>query len=237
MKTEMRCVEGVVLHRTSFREQDQICTLFTSEWGLIKLEVKGKGRGRKKQAFYACCSPLMRIEAIYKEGRGEIFSCEEVHLLHSYPSLRTQFSCLQAACELLQVIYRSQHMHKPAPLLYKLLLFYLEKLPCVLDVKAWIASFKLKVLKHDGLLCFPLGCSVCQQAAPSLLLQGGEFFCKDHGRGGVTLEAYEQSMAHCLTESVQMSQLSSLMLSEELSIKIDGFFCDSFGCSKIPVAY
>lgn len=155
--SRLHTTQGVILHRTVFRERDQICSLFTPDVGVLKLIVKGRAKRGKAALTY---SPLMRVEVSYAERRGEIHACEEIHLLQSYMNLRQTLGQLEAACSLLKAVEVSQWPGKPAPLLHQLLLFYLDKIPVVRDPTALIASFQLKILRHEGLLDLPLpGCS------------------------------------------------------------------------------
>lgn len=139
-----KITEGITLHMIPFKNSDQIITLFSPE-GVLKLFCH---RGKSKQRF----TPLMKVEAVYKDSGNELFPCQEISLLNSYQALRNNLTHLQVACDLLKTINASQFLGKPAPLLYQLLTFYLDKIPLIENPFVLSASFKLKVLKHEGLL-------------------------------------------------------------------------------------
>jgi DNA repair protein RecO (recombination protein O) len=151
MVQELLCTEGMILRAASFRDYDQILTLFTPDRGILKLFCKGNKKKRRLQGAYM---PLTRVEVVYKEKNSDLFACEDVALLQSYHSLRENLPALQAACDFLQALYQSQVVGKEAPQLYNLLTFYLDKLNQIPDPWILALSFRLKILKHEGLLSF-----------------------------------------------------------------------------------
>ncbi len=151
MTIELKCTEGIILRTTRFRDHDQILTLFTLDQGILKLFYKGVKKKRQARGLYM---PLTHVEIIYKEKTSEIFACENILLLQSYLSLREQLCRLEASCDFLQALQLSQCIGKAAPQLYHLLIYYLGKLPSVLDPWVLATSFRLKILKHEGLLAF-----------------------------------------------------------------------------------
>ncbi|MBA3721370.1 MAG: DNA repair protein RecO [Parachlamydiaceae bacterium] len=144
--SDLKCTEGIILHMIPYQNYDQILTVFTPEEGVLKFFCK-KAK-TKSQRF----SPLTKVEVIYKEKNSELYACEEITPLQTYHNLRTNFSHLQVGCELVRAIHTSQFVGKAAPLLYQLLMYYLEKIPLVKDPYTLSAGFKLKILKHEGVL-------------------------------------------------------------------------------------
>ncbi len=53
---------------------------------------------------------------------------------------------------MIQAINKSQVVGRSAPLLYQLMVYYLDKISFVEDPWILDASFKLKILNHEGLL-------------------------------------------------------------------------------------
>lgn len=142
--------EGVILQATKYQDFDQIVTLFTPEEGLLRFMVKGALNPKLGKA--ALTAPLSRAEFIYARGRSELYSCREISMLNSHLNLRESELMLEAAFDLLQAIRATQMPQKGAPELYRLLLIYLEKLPLIPDPKVVSTSFRLKTLRHEGLL-------------------------------------------------------------------------------------
>ena len=143
--TELQCTEGIIIRAAAFSNYDQILTLFTPDQGILKLMYKGSKN--KWQKYH----PLMQVECVYKEKRSEIFACEEISAIQLYLPLRLQYAYLQVACDMLKAIEMSQMMGKSAPVLYQLLLFYLNKIHLVADPWVLATSFKAKVLRYEGL--------------------------------------------------------------------------------------
>lgn len=147
MLNEIKSIEGVILRSTAYRDYDQILTLFTPDQGVLKFIYKGS---RKKRTARGCFNPLTRVELTYKEGKSELYPCEDIVLIDSYLDLRKQLACLEAACDLLAAVSFSQWIGKVAPPIYHLLTFYLAKMSLVQDPWSLASSFRLKILKYEG---------------------------------------------------------------------------------------
>lgn len=170
--------EGIVIQVVPFRDYDQIVTLFTPEHGMVKVIVKnGPGRQRKMKSS---CTPLTGVDISWMEGKGEIGKCEEIATIRHYAALRTTLDLMEAGCDLLRAIQRSQPVGKISPELYLLLLYYLDKLPTISNPDILVASFRLKILRYEGLIGFPFRCHICHQMIHEAFHQGGTLFCHDH---------------------------------------------------------
>jgi len=169
--SDFQYTEGIILRVIPFRDYDQILTLFTPHAGIIK--VLYKGSRSKRRGVQGLCIPLTKVEVVYREKRGEIFSCHEITLVDSFSFLRKELLHLEVGCDLLQVILTSQLVGKASPRLYALLCFYLEKIPQTYNPWVLTVSFRLKLLRHDGLIALPFSCSECRQ-----LLQGMAYICE-----------------------------------------------------------
>jgi DNA repair protein RecO (recombination protein O) len=224
MSQEFQRAEGIILRVIPFRDYDQILTLFTQEAGLIK--VLYKGSRSKRRGLQGVCLPLNKVEVVYREKNSEIFICQEMTLLDSYAALRRTLSHLEAACDLLQVMARSQLVGKAAPQLYALLCFYLRKIPLTPDLKVSVLSFRLKLLIHEGLANFPLLCSACcQELHPQAYLHHAEWWCEQHHALGSTLwTADELQVLYGLATSQSYQDIFSYSVTGGLQGKMMEFF-------------
>lgn len=146
-------MEGIILHLLKIGDFDQLLTIFTREAGVIKVMFRGGRDGTLKcTGGGSCASPLTRVEVVYTVGRGELYRGRELTRMESYQTLRQDLSQLNAGCALLEAIRRSQIGEKPVPLLYSLLCLYLNRLTDLSDPGVAVASFYLKILKHEGLI-------------------------------------------------------------------------------------
>jgi DNA repair protein RecO (recombination protein O) len=214
--------EGIILRIFPFRDYDQILVLFTQDAGIIKLIYKGSRS--KKRGVQGICMPLTRVEVVFKEKQSELFVCQEMALLDSYRSLRKQLAYLEAGCDLLQLLYTTQLVGKPAPQLYALLKFYLEKIPYS-HPELLTTSFRLKLLKHEGLITFPLQCGQCQEILlTEAYFHQGELFCHAHQIPGLFLQEIEVDLLYALTECQRFQDLIQIPFLLDYKIKIDRFF-------------
>jgi len=142
--------EGVIVNAFAFKDFDRIIHVFTPDDGLIKLVVKGAFS--TKQGKGNTSAPLTHVEVIYTAGNSELGLCREISVLNHFLGLRKQLPILQAACDMLQAVASTQQPGKASPALYQLLTAYLAQLPKAVDPQAILASFRLKTLRHEGLL-------------------------------------------------------------------------------------
>lgn len=214
MSHEIKFTEGIVLRSVSFRENSQIVTLFTQDVGLIKVFYSSRKNKR--------VSPLTLVELVYKERQGDLFRCQEMTLLDFFSHIRTEFTYIQAASELLEIIHNSQEIGKRAPKLYALLCFYLRKIPSTPNLAALISSFKLKQFLHDGLLSLPFICSVCQTPLSEIAYgDSQDMRCTNHKLPYQTQWTKEElDTLFCLTFSDSFKILTSIPCDESLKTKI-----------------
>ena len=191
---EIHRTEGVILQAHDFKDYDQILTLFTTNRGLLKLVYKGGKSIRRRGGNVT--SPLTRAEIIYVEGKSDLHRCRDISTLNHYLELRQSIESIQAGCELMRSLLRSQLVEKPSPLLYQLFLSYLDQLTHYIEPRILVASFQLKILRHDGLL-------------------GDEepFFSDD-----------EKDLVHSLAFCRSFKELKSLSFNLEFNQKVERFF-------------
>lgn len=145
--------QGLITHALTFKEYDRIITLFTPNDGLIKVVIKGAFS--QKQSQGATTTPLTRIELNCVRRQSELYSGSDIEVVDSNFALRSNLKTLESACDMLQTVTATQQPGKAAPDLYKLLGVYLQRLPQAEYPSTVAASFKLKLLRHEGLLELP----------------------------------------------------------------------------------
>lgn len=224
MSETFQRLEGIILKTIPFRDYDEILVVFTQEEGVVKALLKG-ARSRKR-GLQGLCSPLNHIEMIYCPGKGEIGSCREISCLNPYSTLRQRLEDLLAGCDCLKALLQSQWTHKPAPKLYELLLKYLAFIPHVSNPQVLALSFRLKLLKYEGLLSFPLICSTCQQPLESHAFEWfNEMYCASHQpMGSKPFREEELLLMRDLTEAQRLSSLSLLHLPHVFNEKVEHLF-------------
>lgn len=219
---EIKKSEGVILHIIKYGEHDQILTVFTREEGLIKLILKGTSNRKKMKADL-----LMRGEFIYLHKQNSLSACREWALLTPYLQLRKSLVCLEGACAIAKALLNSQCEQRASPRLYELLIYYLEKLPIVKQPEAFVASFLLKILRHEGLLGLTPHCCVCKQDLTDHYIFKGESYCeRDRPTQTICLSPFEAEKIFILAFSRSFALIESQQLKPELHSHIHDIFLD-----------
>jgi DNA repair protein RecO (recombination protein O) len=225
---EIYRTEGIVLQTLNFQDYDRILTVFSQNEGIIKLIVKGANR--VKQRGGVITAPLTHLEILYAKSKGELLKCHSLTLLNANLDLRKNLACLEAACEMTQAVLQSQFPNAPAPALYALLQAYLDKIPGMQDPNLLVASFYLKLLRHDGMLKItPLGsvCSACGLPLTDQSLSGGESYCLKHAPlNSLFFSEEEISYIILLGYCQTYQQLADITLSTEFLAKLNKFFTE-----------
>ncbi len=211
--------DGIILNAINFRDYDQILTVFTGDQGLLKFIVKRAHS--KKSGKGALTAPLTRAEFVYFKGRGEIYNCQELSSINQHLELRTKWDDLAAAGDMAKALLESQMPHKPAAILYELLHCYLSKIPSCTNPKALAASFRLKILRHDGLLHLTPTCSSCGATLTEQHIAEGQSYCHQHAlQNAVHFTADEMETVLLLTFSRSLAILAITPLTDDLQAKI-----------------
>lgn len=140
---------GIILKTIPYSDQAQIAMLFTEERGMMSVFVTHASV--KAGGGSALITPMNEVEMVMMKGSGELWRCRECYLKEGFVKLRTNIDSLQGGIELLRAILQSQPEGKPAPLLYALLKNYLNQLKQGESSYKIIASFYVKILRHEGL--------------------------------------------------------------------------------------
>ncbi len=130
---------GLLLQAIPYLGQKKILKVFTPEQGLISLFAN-----KTKLA------PFCLAEWVYKKNQKEIHPLQDATLLDPFLHLREDYDILIAAGAIAQDLLKTQMPGKKAPELFDLALLYLRKL--LGSPKMLVASFRLKILLHEGLL-------------------------------------------------------------------------------------
>ncbi len=193
---------GVLLQAIPYLGRKRILKVFTPEEGLVTLMAKAS----LSSAFSA---PFCIAEWVFLKGSREIHSLQDASLIDGLLDLKKDFATLSAAGSMAQDLLRSQLPGKKGNALYSLLCACLAKLPTFANPQILAASFRLKLLVHEGLLSLQPDCSVC--GAPASRLQQGESFCSSHApHTGFSFSSSDWETLLHLAYSRQFSQLQNL---------------------------
>ena len=129
---------GLLLQAIPYLGQKKILKVFTP-LGLISLFAKTSQ-----------LTPFCIAEWVYQKTEKELYPLSDTTLLDPLSELRQSYNLLTAAGTMAKDLLRSQLPNKGSPELYQLACLYFKKLPASPDML--VASFRLKLLLHEGLL-------------------------------------------------------------------------------------
>jgi len=196
--------QGVLLQTIPYLGRQRILKVFAPEAGLLTLMAKSA-----KPSWTAISTPFCIAEWVYRKGQKEIHTLQDGSLLDGLMELKQDYAVLNAAGRMAQDLLSSQLPAKSAGDLYLLFCAYLKKLPQFGKPEILAASFRLKLLLHEGLLSLQKECSVC--ASPASHIAQGESFCFSHATFptiAFTSEEWEQ--LHLLAYARQFSLLQEM---------------------------
>lgn len=212
--------EGIVLRSQDYKERHRIITLF-SPHGLISLIVPSISR--KNARLLTLTTPFTHGEYIFRRGRSDLLRFHDGTLISDHLCLRQNLKSLQAAGALASAILSSQMADKPAPALFALYKSYHGQVASFDDPAPLLASFYLKLLKHEGLLSISPFCASCDTSAHTL--HDGESFCRPHSpHDALPFSPAEWETLLALDNAMQFSALRSLSLPPAFSQKIHTIF-------------
>ncbi|MEX1012270.1 MAG: DNA repair protein RecO [Waddliaceae bacterium] len=146
---QTKTTEGIILKTGFLKNSDLLLEVFTLDYGLMRLAYKGGNSYKRKRG--GTTLTLTRAEIVFAEGKTGLSRCIEISPVNFNLDLRNSYRVIQAAGLLAHLIRRTQMENKPAPSLYALFLAYLKRLPQSQNLEALVASFRLKLLRHEGL--------------------------------------------------------------------------------------
>ena len=207
--------QGILLHAIPYLGKGRIFKVFTADAGLITLMAK--------KPSLSLFSPFCIAEWVYQKKRSDLFLLVEGSLLDSLDHLRHSYAAITAAGSIAQDLLRSQLAAKSAPDLYSLLSSYLKKILTFQSPSVLAASFRLKLLIHEGLLTLQAQCADCGREATSL--KQGEGVCSQHASPiSIPFSSPEWQTLHCLAFARQFSLLQQIDCPPSLYEKITLLF-------------
>jgi len=205
--------QGILLQAIPYLGKSRILKVFTEDFGLISMMAKKP----------TPAAPFCIAEWVYRKKQSEIFALLESSLTDNLLTLRESYAALRAAGSIAHDLIRTQMPGKNAPNLYRLLTSYFQKIPNFRNPEILAASFRLKLLLHEGLLALQPHCARCRREAS--LLDQGESVCPEHATpGSIAFSIPEWSGLHALAFSRRFSSLEELAPSPSLDNKIFSLF-------------
>ena len=211
-------IEAIVLHTIPFQDSHQISTLFTREMGLCK--AIGSFSRLPKNALFGSLTPLNHIEVIFRPSKSDLLKIASASILNAYSSIRTDYDLLHQACGMLNALMKFQFPHKPAPILFELLKSYLSMIPDAKSPEAILASFQLKLLRHEGLLSVTDQCRACGATPKEISIEDGRTICATHTSLEKRLSEEETAYFYALSLATSVKLLKEIEVPATLPPKV-----------------
>ncbi len=167
-------------------------------------------------------SPFCIADWVYRKGTRDLHRLVDATLLDALLFLRASYPHLIEAASIARDLLCSQMQEKPAPQLYALSYSYLHQLPHFARPQTLALSFRLKLLKHEGVLAAHPFCTLCSQT--SRTIQDGESFCAAHASTPLLFTEEEWNQILLLAHAKEFSQLRQLEISPSCEGKIKDYF-------------
>lgn len=221
---QLKETKGLVIRSFEYGEYDKILHIFTPHEGMMHLIAKGAMRPRNRGSLPT--EPLTLAHFYYKEKpHPKLHQCIEVVPINPHLFLRRGIDKLDCACQMALAIGQTQMSHQPAPLLFQLFCYYLKKLEESRNPHAILASFRLKLLRHDGVFCLPACCTVCAEPLGKFWFYGEATYCqKDAPPPAEFFSEEDVLLLVKLTNATNFEEVESIGISEKLMQKITVFF-------------
>lgn len=198
--------QGIVLLATPYQNNQQIVQLYTKEQGMISAIRRSKWH----------IHPPLEAEFTLQKTKGDLFRIQEISHANYRPFLSKTMDQLSAAHKILLAIRTTQPVGKLSPTLYAVLSKMLSALRTFSATKTLLASFWLKLLKHEGMIFLSPYCSVCGTALERAHFCDGALYCPEHREPwGEEIEKEELEELLYLCYQTDLSLLSSYSVSDQ----------------------
>ena len=165
---------GVVLKSINYSETSKIVTIYSRDYGKIK--VIAKGARRKKSDFLGKLEPFTQLDIVYIKGKKDLHILKECNIVTPYFELRNDLDRLSTALHILFLVDSTQAVEDANPSVYDLLVASLQELSTKQFSHNILFFFQLKLLDYSGYGFEFDKCADCGGG-----LDGKAFFCPAKG--------------------------------------------------------
>ena len=176
--------DAIILRRTDFGEADRLLTVFTAEYGKVRLLAKGVRKTVSRKAGHV--ELFMLTHMLVARGRTwDIVSQAEI--VEAYRDLRDDLDRTSQAYYLAELVDRFAEEHDPNAPLFELLALALAHLSHSDDVFMVLRFFELHLLSLTGYQPHLRFCVICQEALEPVennyfSFANGGTLCPNHGQ-------------------------------------------------------
>jgi DNA repair protein RecO (recombination protein O) len=175
--------EGIILKSNIFGEADLIVTIFTLDFGVVK--VFAKSPRKTKSRFGSSLEPFCynKISFLGKED-NYLPRLVQADIIYPFQGLRDNLHRYIKSTEILEVTLNLLPERLVISELFHILLDTLKKLDTEPSIDRWILFYKIILLKYSGLAPQLSGCAICNCAGRAFYIHEGAVICEDCLRKG-----------------------------------------------------
>lgn len=180
MKTTINevVVEGVILKRTPYKENDMILHVYTKEYGKIGVLARGVRKMTSKNASATQEMMVSELTINLRKGLSSLIKATAIdYLRHTKESIESEI----IGNYILEYFYRYVEENMPEVKEYEMLMQALQAIERGYHPLLVYLMFNVFVLNHNGVSIDVDGCVVCGSTrVVSISLQDGGFLCEEH---------------------------------------------------------
>lgn len=180
MKTTTKedVVEGIILKKTPYKENDMILHVYTREYGKIGVHARGVRKISSKNA--GACQEMMisELSLLVKKGLSSLVKATPIHYLRH---IRENIDSEIVGNYILEYFYRYVDENQPVASEYQMLKDALYALNQGYQPLLVYLLFNVFILNHNGVSIDMNGCVKCSSTkVVSISLSEGGYLCQEH---------------------------------------------------------
>lgn len=171
-------VEGVILKRTPYKENDMILHIYTKEYGKIGVLARGVRKLTSKNAPATQEMMVSELTIHLRKGLSSLIKATAIdYLRHTKESIESEI----IGNYILEYFYRYVEENMPEEKEYEILMQSLEAIERGYHPLLVYLMFNVFILEHNGVSIDVDGCVLCGSTqVVSISLQDGGFLCEEH---------------------------------------------------------
>lgn len=170
--------KGIVLKTMPYKENDQLVTLYTYEFGKLTIRARGSRKLTSKNAPALMSITEGEYEIALKSGLSNLIRATAIQY---YQNIKKTIEAEIVADYLLEYFYRYESENSPSLEHYQFLEGILEALEIGYDYRIIYAYINCFIMKENGVELMTDGCVVCgNHHVDGFSIENGGFVCHEH---------------------------------------------------------
>ncbi|NQY42776.1 MAG: DNA repair protein RecO [Legionellales bacterium] len=136
---------GFILHTRAYRDSSLILTIFTKEYGIVKLIAKGVRNLKSRQRSQLQCFNLIKVSYLNKTSLGVLTHVEMASISKLFSPNKLVFGLY-----INELMIKILHEHDPHPSLFDIYYDTLAQISEFEDIERLLRKFEILLLKEVG---------------------------------------------------------------------------------------